>query len=141
MMYMLGSIVFLEYYSTLVKLIQKKLLSDLDDLDDSAEDYDTDDIIENTPDTPTPNPVLKLQPELPDVEMTSIDQPVTPKILRKEEINNFTCVTTDKQVINQSTSKGKNYRKKKSLANNLSIPTVTEVLTGYEVSSPEERRT
>ncbi|GBC53413.1 hypothetical protein GLOIN_2v1790075 [Rhizophagus irregularis DAOM 181602=DAOM 197198] len=47
--------------------------------------------------------------------------------------------TDDKQVINQSTSKGKNYQKKKSPANNLSIPTVIEVLTEHEVSSPEEQ--
>ncbi|CAB4480257.1 unnamed protein product [Rhizophagus irregularis] len=47
-------------------------LSDLDDLDDSAKDCDTD-IIENMPDTPTSNPVLILQHKLPDVKMTSVD--------------------------------------------------------------------
>ncbi|CAB4374190.1 unnamed protein product [Rhizophagus irregularis] len=41
-------------------------LSDLDDLDDSAKDCDTD-IIENMPDTLTSNPILILQHELPDV--------------------------------------------------------------------------
>ncbi|PKB95102.1 hypothetical protein RhiirA5_437372 [Rhizophagus irregularis] len=47
-------------------------LSDLDDLDDSAKDCDTD-IIENMPDTPTSNPVLILQHKLPDVKMTPVD--------------------------------------------------------------------
>ncbi|PKB96094.1 hypothetical protein RhiirA5_435458 [Rhizophagus irregularis] len=76
-------------------------------------------------DTPTPNPVLTSH-ELPDVVMTSVNQPVTSKILRKEEINESTRATDDKQVIKQSTSKGKNYQKKKSPANNLSIPAVIE---------------
>ncbi|EXX71972.1 hypothetical protein RhiirA5_423702 [Rhizophagus irregularis] len=90
-------------------------LSNLDDLDDQARDCDTDDIIENTPIMPTPNPVPISQHELPDVVMTPVDQLVTTKILRKEEINKSTCVTDDKQVNNQST------------------------LKGYEVSSPEEK--
>ncbi|PKB96096.1 hypothetical protein RhiirA5_435461 [Rhizophagus irregularis] len=47
----------------------------------------------------------------------------------KKHNNKSMCATDDKQVINQSTSKGKNYQKKKSPANNLSIPTVIEVLT------------
>ncbi|PKC13471.1 hypothetical protein RhiirA5_410541 [Rhizophagus irregularis] len=113
-------------------------LSDLNDSEDSVKDCDTDDIIESMPNTPTPNPVLILQHELLDEVMTPVDQPVTPEILRKEEINKSTRVTDDKQVMNQSTSKGKNSQKKKSPANNLSTPAVIEVLTEYEVSSPEE---
>ncbi|PKK76390.1 hypothetical protein RhiirC2_772576 [Rhizophagus irregularis] len=42
----------------------------------------------------------------PDVKMTPVDQSVTPKILQKEEINKSTRIIDDKQVINQSTSKG-----------------------------------
>ncbi|EXX78566.1 hypothetical protein RirG_013890 [Rhizophagus irregularis DAOM 197198w] len=46
---------------------------------------------------PTPNPVLTSQPELPDVVMTSVNQPVTSEILRKEEINKSTRATDDKE--------------------------------------------
>ncbi|PKB95079.1 hypothetical protein RhiirA5_437416 [Rhizophagus irregularis] len=49
--------------------------------------------------------------------MTPVNQPVTPKILRNKKINKSTCVKDDKKVMNKSTLK---------------------VLTGYEVSSPEE---
>ncbi|RGB30389.1 hypothetical protein C1646_765412 [Rhizophagus diaphanus] len=45
----------------------------------------------------------------------------------------------DKQVTNQSKKGNNNNWKKKSLANNSSKPAVTEVLTGYEVSSLEEQ--
>uniref|UniRef100_U9UQ99 Uncharacterized protein n=1 Tax=Rhizophagus irregularis (strain DAOM 181602 / DAOM 197198 / MUCL 43194) TaxID=747089 RepID=U9UQ99_RHIID len=48
-------------------------------------------------DMPTPNPVLTSQPELPDVVMTSVNQPVTSEILRKEEINKSTRATDDKE--------------------------------------------
>ncbi|RGB31059.1 hypothetical protein C1646_764522 [Rhizophagus diaphanus] len=113
--------------------------SDLEDSDDCTEDDDTDIIIESTPLTPTPNPVPILQQELPDIVMTPVDPPVTPEISRKEEINNSTRVPMDKQVTNQSKKGNNNNRKKKSLANNSSVPAVTEVLTGYEVSNPEEQ--
>ncbi|RGB27789.1 hypothetical protein C1646_768651 [Rhizophagus diaphanus] len=62
--------------------------------------------------TPTPNPVPISQQELPDI---------------------------DKQVTNQSQKGNNNNQKKKSPANNSSKPAVIEVLTGYEVSSPEEK--
>ncbi|RGB30388.1 hypothetical protein C1646_765411, partial [Rhizophagus diaphanus] len=113
--------------------------SDLEDSDDNAKDDDTDIIIESTPITPTPNPVPISQQELSDIVMTPVDLPVTPKISRKEEINNSTRVPMDKQVTNQSKKGNNNNWKKKSLANNSSKPAVTEVLTGYEVSSPEEQ--
>ncbi|PKY60496.1 hypothetical protein RhiirA4_484270 [Rhizophagus irregularis] len=59
-------------------------LFDLDDSDDSAKNCDTDSIIENTPITSTPNPVLISQHELPNVEMTPVDQSVIPEISRKK---------------------------------------------------------
>ncbi|RGB35345.1 hypothetical protein C1646_759426 [Rhizophagus diaphanus] len=111
---------------------------DLEDSDDSTEDDDTDIITENTPITSTPNPVSILQ-ELPDIVMTPVDPPVTPKISQKEEINNSTHIPMDKQVTNQSKKGNNNNRKKKSLANNSSKPAVIEVLTEYEVSSPKEK--
>ncbi|RGB22537.1 hypothetical protein C1646_775921 [Rhizophagus diaphanus] len=113
--------------------------SDLEDSDDCTEDDDTDIIIESTPITPTPNPVPISQQELPDIVITPVDLPVTPKISQKEEINNSTRVPVDKQVNNQSKKGNNNNWKKKSPANNSSKPAVTEVLTGYEVSSPEEQ--
>ncbi|EXX73431.1 hypothetical protein RirG_060400 [Rhizophagus irregularis DAOM 197198w] len=51
----------------------------------------------------TPNPVLEMPPTLPDVEMTSVDQPVTPKTSRKKDKQKVR-VTGDKQVKNQSTT-------------------------------------
>ncbi|RGB35339.1 hypothetical protein C1646_759418 [Rhizophagus diaphanus] len=113
--------------------------SNLEDSDDNAKDDDTDIIIESMPIMPTPNPVPISQQELPDIVMTPVDPPVTPKISWKEEINNSTRVSTDKQVNNQSKKGNNNNQKKKSPANNSSKPAVIEVLTGYEVSSPEEQ--
>ncbi|RGB35337.1 hypothetical protein C1646_759415 [Rhizophagus diaphanus] len=108
------------------------------DSDDSAKDDDTDTITANTPIMLTPNPVLISQQELPDIVMTSVNQSVTSEKSWKEEINKFTCVTEYLQVKNQS-SKGNTNWKKKSPANNSSKPVVIEVLTGYEISSLEEK--
>ncbi|CAB4410482.1 unnamed protein product [Rhizophagus irregularis] len=51
----------------------------------------------------TPNPVLVTPPVLPDVEMTPVDQSVTPETSRKKD-KQKARVTDDKQVMNQSTT-------------------------------------
>ncbi|RGB22995.1 hypothetical protein C1646_775174 [Rhizophagus diaphanus] len=99
----------------------------LKDSNNSAKDDDTDIIIKNMLNTSTPNSVL----------LSPIDQSVTPENSQKEKINISTRVLEDKQVKNQS-SKGNTNQKKKSPANNLSKSAVTEIMTGYEVLSPEK---
>ena len=51
----------------------------------------------------TPNPVVETPPILPDVEMTPVDQTVTPETSRKKD-KQKARVTDDKQVKNQSTT-------------------------------------
>ncbi|PKY58132.1 hypothetical protein RhiirA4_479786 [Rhizophagus irregularis] len=50
----------------------------------------------------TPNPVVETPPILPDVEMTPVDQTVTPETSWKKD-KQKACVTDDKQVKNQLT--------------------------------------
>ncbi|RGB23774.1 hypothetical protein C1646_805900 [Rhizophagus diaphanus] len=118
---------------------------DTDDaVDESSEDEieldDLDRMIDNLGEI-TPNPVIDKPPVLPDVEMTPVDQTVTPKTSQK---NKQTRVSADKQTMNQSTmakpdaqtsAKIPQQKGKKSPDNE-----TNQILTGYEAVRKEQER-
>ncbi|CAB4425827.1 unnamed protein product [Rhizophagus irregularis] len=73
------------------------------DDDDSQLAHDTAEFIHkaNVLRTPTPKPVIETPPILPDLEMTPVDQSVTPETSRKKD-KQKARVTNNKQVKNQS---------------------------------------
>ena len=98
----------------------------------------------------TPNPVLEMPPILPDVEMTPVDQTVTPETSQKKD-KQKAHITDDKQVKNQSTTANpgaqtsvKKPRRgppdatahitvnKSQKERNLSVPDVIQILTGFK---------
>ncbi|CAB4434448.1 unnamed protein product [Rhizophagus irregularis] len=82
----------------------------------------------------TPNPVLETLPILPDVEMTPVDQTVTPETSWKKD-KQKARVTDDKQVKNQSTTANPSAQtsaKKPRKGKNLSVPEAIQILTGFK---------
>ncbi|CAB4404643.1 unnamed protein product [Rhizophagus irregularis] len=80
-----------------------------DEFDDSSEDrqfeQDAAEFIRKSKELrlQTPKPVVETPPILPDVEMTLVDQPVTPETSQKKD-KQKARVTDDKQAKNQSTT-------------------------------------
>ncbi|CAB4437128.1 unnamed protein product [Rhizophagus irregularis] len=86
----------------------------------------------------TPNPVLETPPILPDVEMTPVDQTVTPETSRKKD-KQKARVTDDKQVKNQSTTANPGaqtsarLKPRRGLGNKSATePEATQILTGFK---------
>ncbi|CAB4407282.1 unnamed protein product [Rhizophagus irregularis] len=86
----------------------------------------------------TPNPVLETPPILPDVEMTPVDQTVSPETSRKKD-KQKARVTDDKQVKNQSTTANPGaqtsarLKPRRGLGNKSATETeATQILTGFK---------
>ena len=86
----------------------------------------------------TPNPVLETPPILPDVEMTPVDQTVTPETSRKKD-KQKARVTDDKQVKNKSTTAypgaqtSARLKPHRGLGNkSITEPEATQILTGFK---------
>ncbi|CAB4423744.1 unnamed protein product [Rhizophagus irregularis] len=94
----------------------------------------------------TPNPVLETPPILPDVEMTPVDQPVTPESSRKKD-KQKARVTDDKQVKNQSTTANPDaqtsarLKPRRGLGNKSATETeATQILTGYKETDDQHEQ-
>ena len=110
--------------------------NDMGDFTDS-EASDNDDLFDTTSPSyskSTPNPVIETPPILPDVEMTPVDQTVTPETSWKKD-KQKAYVTDDKQVKNQSTTANpgaQTLAKKSRKRMNISVPEATQILTGFK---------
>ncbi|CAB4417822.1 unnamed protein product [Rhizophagus irregularis] len=90
----------------------------------------------------TSKTVLETPPILPDMELTSDDQPVAPETSRKKD-KQKACVTDDKQVKHQSTTAKPNAKtsaKNSQKDKKSSEPEATQILTGYEAIGDEQER-
>ncbi|CAB4429761.1 unnamed protein product [Rhizophagus irregularis] len=90
----------------------------------------------------TPNPVLESPLILPDVEMTPVDQTVTPKTSRKKD-KQKARITDDKQVKNQSITANPGAQtsvKKPRRGKNLSVPEATQILTGFKEADDQREQ-
>ncbi|CAB4431699.1 unnamed protein product [Rhizophagus irregularis] len=94
----------------------------------------------------TPNPVLETPPVLPDVEMTPVDQSVTPETSRKKD-KQKERVTDDKQVKNQSTTANPDaqtsarLKPRRGLGNKSATENkATQILTGYKETDDQQEQ-
>ncbi|PKY47299.1 hypothetical protein RhiirA4_462432 [Rhizophagus irregularis] len=90
----------------------------------------------------TESEVLESPLILPDVEMTPVDQTVTPKTSRKKD-KQKARITDDKQVKNQSITANPGAQtsvKKPRRGKNLSVPEATQILTGFKEADDQREQ-